>query len=811
MSEIMAVREVMLRLIGLLILCVVSALTGPVQAGATHTAASQHHRPVTFSEDGRFFSFRVLPDQLAGVVDVSTLNRALTPADRVFVANGHFHRVGADLRAHTDDDERVRFFGVNLSYGANFPPPEQAPVIARNLRKLGFNAVRLHHLDTAPDDSTTQPRSVLTRGPYPSFNEEAVRRLRHFIQALAKEGLYINLNLRVGYRFRPGIDAVPEFDAGAMKRPIGSPIIVFHPDMVQLQQRYARELISQLGLKEHPVLAMVEINNESSLLAAWQRREWNDAVPDNYRPILRERWHAWLIRRYGSLERACAQWGTCDGRKVVPELLSLIDADLPGEMQAGWKEWARTRWNELSSRMPFGAPPDTVPATGRHRRTADFLLFLAETDAAYFRLMRETIHQATDTFVPVTGTQMGYGGGLNFTSHAALDYIDNHFYIDHPTFARGSGQPRDWRIWNESLTGKRMDVLLSESFLKEASKPFVISEFNQPYPSRFGAEILPLTAAVANLQDWDALFFYEYSVATGSPAAPANFALLGDWGKYVLTAQTARLFRTGAVPPLRDELVIPFPRDAQLAVALKHDRHAYRQYLMRAYGVVPEHAWHYRLAVSLDPNATWASAPPVPAVPYESPNRALLYNPSQQLAYLNTNTDAGVFGQVTGGQSRGSRLRVRALMPGTHAVAVLLSTLDARNVEKSRHILLTLGGPTFSSQPGSRPERPKQLVPYPGDPDSWTLEPDPTHLNLPSGSRYAQGSAWLQRQELAVGWDAAPGRVTVYPLDGRGQRLAPLPPERILRQQKRLELHLQATAEETSPWYEILIEDEPAS
>src|SRR5690606_37587523 len=165
--------------------------------------------------------------------------------------------------------------------------------------------------------------------------------------------------------------------------------------------------------------------------------------------------------------------------------------------------------------------------------------------------------QATDTFVPVTGTQMGYGGVLNFTSHAALDYIDNHFYIDHPTFARGSGQPRDWRIWNESLTGKRMDVLLSESFLKEASKPFVISEFNQPYPSRFGAEILPLTAAVANLQDWDALFFYEYSVATGSPAAPANFALLGDWGKYVLTAQTARLFRTGAVPPLRDELVIP--------------------------------------------------------------------------------------------------------------------------------------------------------------------------------------------------------------------------------------------------------------
>ena len=49
------------------------------------------------------------------------MNRALAPADRLFVRYGHFTRIGPDLKRDTDDDERVRLFGVNLAFGANFP------------------------------------------------------------------------------------------------------------------------------------------------------------------------------------------------------------------------------------------------------------------------------------------------------------------------------------------------------------------------------------------------------------------------------------------------------------------------------------------------------------------------------------------------------------------------------------------------------------------------------------------------------------------------------------------------------------------
>src|SRR5690606_2826661 len=68
---------------------------------------------------------------------------------------------------------------------------------------------------------------------------------------------------------------------------------------------------------------------------------------------------------------------------------------------------------------------------------ADFQLFLAETDRDYFSTLRTVIHQQAGWPVPVTGSQMSYGGTLNLVSHQTLDYLDDHFYVDHPEFMQG--------------------------------------------------------------------------------------------------------------------------------------------------------------------------------------------------------------------------------------------------------------------------------------------------------------------------------------------------------------------------------------
>jgi len=211
------------------------------------------------AQDG-FYRFAVDQDNLTGAPDFSFLNAPLTVADKVTVADGRFV---------TTAGRRVRFFGVNLAFSANFPEAKDAERIAKRLRRLGVNLIRLHHMDTQPDTNPANAGSLLTTGPYPTLNMVAVERLRGFLDALKMEGIYVNLNLKVGYEFRPGADGVPAAAIPTQSKPLH----IFEPRMVALQQEYAAKVFEALQLRDDPVLAMVEINNESSLLYSYQTNQ----------------------------------------------------------------------------------------------------------------------------------------------------------------------------------------------------------------------------------------------------------------------------------------------------------------------------------------------------------------------------------------------------------------------------------------------------------------------------------------------------------------------------------------------------------
>ncbi len=267
-----------------------------------------------------FYPFAIDQDALSGAPDFSFLNHPLTAADRIFVRGSHFYRVGEDLEANTADDERVRFFGVNLAFGANFPEERDARRIARRLRRLGVNLVRLHHMDSQPDSRPENAGSLLTTGRYPTLNPVAVARLRAFLDALKAEGVWANLNLKVGYVFRPAVDGVPALPGGAAIPTQSKPLHMILPRMIELQADYTRAVIDALALNHDPVLAMVEINNESSLVQAWQSNQMDAAVRGDYETEFRRQWNAWLAARYPDTAALRAAWGgpEPDG----PELLT---------------------------------------------------------------------------------------------------------------------------------------------------------------------------------------------------------------------------------------------------------------------------------------------------------------------------------------------------------------------------------------------------------------------------------------------------------------------------------------------------------
>ena len=263
-----------------------------------------------------YYQFEIDQDRLSGAPDFSDLNQTITAADRLFVRNGHFFRVGPDLVPGTADDERVRLFGVNLSFGGNFPAERDAARIAKRLRRLGINLVRLHHMDSSPDANPNDARSILTQGPYPSFNPVTMVRLRAFLEALKAEGVYINLNLHVGYRFRPSVDQLPYIEEVPTQ---SKPLQVLYPRLVELQMEYTRGLIHNLRLEDEPVLAMVEINNESSLLQAFQQNQLDSYLIGEYREVHERQWNRYLRYLYRSTEELRTAWGasTPDGTELL--------------------------------------------------------------------------------------------------------------------------------------------------------------------------------------------------------------------------------------------------------------------------------------------------------------------------------------------------------------------------------------------------------------------------------------------------------------------------------------------------------------
>jgi hypothetical protein len=64
----------------------------------------------------------------------------------------------------------------------------------------------------------------------------------------------------------------------------------------------------------------------------------------------------------------------------------------------------------------------------------------------------------------------------------------------------------------------------------------------------------------------------------------------------------------------------------------------------------------------------------------------------------------------------------------------------------------------------------------------------------------------MERVESWVTLRTPAARLTVYPLDPAGQRLAPLTGQDVVRTDGGFRIHLQAGGQAFSPWYEIVAE-----
>jgi len=114
---------------------------------------------------------------------------------------------------------------------------------------------------------------------------------------------------------------------------------------------------------------------------------------------------------------------------------------------------------------------------------------------------------------------------------AGLDYVDNHWYWDHPAFLE-----KDWELPSRGGNGGESAVIRAgglhdKSLTRLFDRPFTISEFNNAAPNQYRGEGGLLAGAYAAIQGWAGIWRFTYSSdreSIVSGAASNYFDLVTD-------------------------------------------------------------------------------------------------------------------------------------------------------------------------------------------------------------------------------------------------------------------------------------------
>ncbi len=423
--------------------------------------------------DDAMFPFVPSYDSPDNVVNMSHLLSAPAGKDgRIRIEGEHF----------VNDKGRVKFHATNLTGPANFPTHEEAERLAARLARFGINCVRLHYFDGTylkGNAMLTEQKGIMDHSGATrrKFDPAQRERLDYLIAEFKKRGIYVNINLHVA-RHLGAADGIPSPSSDRNKG-----LNQFYPPLIALQKEYAKELLSHvnpytgMSYLEDPVVAVVETNNEESLWRLYLKGGL-DGRDDVYGKCLKKLWSDWLVKKYGTTEKARAAWKLAEKPLPFLDKFRIENGDYPFV-------------HSKRSRAPI-------------EMKRDFYQFLTDVEHDFWTGMLGYLKNELGLKAPVAATQLNFS-----TPHlmAEMDYVDIHSYWCHPKVNNG----KNWRIGNKAMVNDNVDRISRLAGQRVLGKPYTVSEYNHPYPNFYGAEGQPMLRAYGALHGWDGVFEYSYN------------------------------------------------------------------------------------------------------------------------------------------------------------------------------------------------------------------------------------------------------------------------------------------------------------
>ena len=387
-----------------------------------------------------------------------------------------------------------RFYGVNICGTANLPETaEEAERIAANLARMGYNAVRIHHHER-----------WLVGEDGTAINRSQMAKFDLLVAACVGHGLYLTTDLFVSRSYvitwrSLGIDRDGTVPSEKFKI-----LCAFHEPAYSNLCAWARNFLTHVNphtgrsLAEEPALATLALINEGNL----------------------------------------GNWGASALR------------DLPCVAEA-WREWQAS--HPAARGSCEAAPPADIPDS---LYTQPFATFLADAETRLYERLRDFVRDELHCPVPLSSISAWYEPVQYALPRAGFDYVDTHFYVDHPVFL-----DKPWRL--PSRCPNRNPMIGTNCgaqdcvWIRQFDKPFTVSEFNFSGPGRYRGVGGIATGALAALQDWDGVWRFQWAydrAGIANPRGPMGFFDIANDPLSLASERAALcLFLRGDIAPLQAE------------------------------------------------------------------------------------------------------------------------------------------------------------------------------------------------------------------------------------------------------------------
>jgi hypothetical protein len=476
-----------------------------------------HDRPVTIQAGAEWIPLEVELDIEAGsTLDFSALVPWHAPAGTlgrvIATADGHFAFA-------TQPKVPVRFYGCNLCFSGQYLSHEEADRLATRLQRLGYNTVRLHHYEGELIDRSG--------GTSTQLKPDKLDQLDYLVAACKARGIYVTTDLYVSRpvlagEVWPGATGAVGMDEFKMAIPVNARAFANYSAFATALLTHVNPY-TRLRWADDPALAWISLINEGNAgnffsgLSPRVRADWTLA------------WNRWLAVRFPTRTALVEALGT------VPE------GQDPG-----------------LGTMPLPARVDGTPAGTL------LCAFLVDTEREFIARSRTLLRDTLGCHALLTNCNAWTNPLQLQLARQEMDYVDDHFYVDHPQFLE-----RPWqlpsRCPNTNPVAAGAPGGRHCAFVRLLEKPFTISEYNYSGPGRYRGVGGMLTSAMGALQDWSAIWRFTYSHSRASVLAPqpmGYFDLASDPLNQAADRAGVCLFRRGDLRPAPHAVSLVVSKDA---------------------------------------------------------------------------------------------------------------------------------------------------------------------------------------------------------------------------------------------------------